>query len=527
MSEINERTPENTPEIIPEEVVESTAETAVENAEPAAEKAKKNKKRKRTKIALPAVAILLVLALLFGTVVGYILGRSEFERRLHDAQAQITALTAAFEEAAAAPVYDAFNEEITGENRLALSDLAGSETAADETSILGEDLLGEMLQGEAQEPVVVAEFNGGVLMSDEVAREYQQQLADLVFAGYNEEEVSATLLDEVMQYMVADRVMMAKAKEMGIYDLTDADQAEIDALAQQIYDDQLEFYRDYVNTAGMTEDEAAGAVKSYLLESEGVTLEGIRSELAEGWWMQKLYDEITRDVTINDNDLQKAYNEIYKQQKTSFDAYVDDFEYAQMNGEAILYNLGGYRAVRMMLFAFDEFENYEAVLALSDALLELDPAEDAEKIAGIVKEIDGCYAGVDAEAFDALNQLSSGADFEELLLTIGDDAGMKDEHLRRTGYYVSKESLLWPAQIIDAAMSLEKVGDISGAVRVADGVCILQYAGDVKAGPVPLDDVKVHLAGDVLEDACYEAYEQQLSAWMNEAGAKYYPERMR
>ena len=518
MSEINELNLENT--------AQETAEAVQEPAEGAAEKVKKNKKRKRAKIALPAVAILLVIALLFGTVVGYILGRKEFENRLHDAQAQITALTAAFEEAAAAPVYDAFNEEITGENRLALSDLAGNEAVADETSILGEDLLGEMLQGEAQEPVVVAEFNGGVLMSDEVAREYQQQLADLVFSGYSEEEVSATLLNEVMQYMVGDRVMLAKAKEMGLYDLTEADQAEIDALAQEIFDAQFDFFSDYVNTDGMTEEEAAGAVKSYMLENEGVSPESIRSELAEGWWMEKLYNEITRDVTINDNDLQKTYNEIYKQQKTSFDSYVDDYEYAQMNGEAILYNLGGYRAVRVLLFSFDEMENYEAVLALSDSLLELDTAKDAEQIAEIVAEIDGYYAGVDAEAFDALNQLTSGADFEELLLTIGDDEGMKDEHLRRTGYYVSRDSLLWPAEIIDAAMSLQKPGDLSGAVRVADGVCILQYVGDVKAGPVPLDDVKVQLADDVLEAACYEAYEQQLSAWLSEADAKYYPERM-
>ena len=78
--------------------------------------------------------IVLVLALLFGTVVGYILGRSEFERRLHDAQAQITALTAAFEEAAAILVnqYTA----LAGATRVESTPAPGSKQDEDDSGLM-------------------------------------------------------------------------------------------------------------------------------------------------------------------------------------------------------------------------------------------------------------------------------------------------------------------------------------------------------------------------------------------------------
>ena len=75
-------------------------------------------------------------------------------------------------------------------------------------------------------------------------------------------------------------------------------------------------------------------------------------------------------------------------------------------------------------------------------------------------------------------------------------------------------------------MALQNPGDISGAVRVGDGVCILQYVGQVKSGPVQLKSVEAQLADEVLQDACYQAYEKQLNAWLEEAKAVYYPERM-
>lgn len=553
MSESNERnlnnsmpeTAENKENIVEETVAEIQAvpaeviddkenaprgETApVPEAEQPVKKKKSRKKRGIKALLVLLVIVLLIAALVFGAMAGYNYGREPIMARLEAAEAQVAELTAALEEALATPVYNGFEEEITQENREALDDLAGTafNDDGDATILMGEEAFGvNGADAGSAAPVVVAEFDGGQLMSDEVAREYGEQMTSFVFAGYSEEEISSVLLDEVLKYMVSDHVLQAHAKEMGLLELSDADRAQIEAEAQANYDELLEFYRDFVSTEGMTEEEATGAVKAYMQNEANVTLDIIRSELEEGWWAQKIYDEITKDVTVDDADLEKAYQELLTQQKESFEAYPDDFEFAQMNGETIVYNLPGYRAVRMLLLGFEDTQAYEAVSVLGEEITELDAQADAQLIAEYKAQIDGFYAAPEARAQEALAQLKNGADFDELLHSMGDDAGAQDEDLLRTGYYVSKDSVLWSPEMISAAMALKQPGDISGAVRMADGVCILQYVGEVQAGEVALEDVKDELMHQTLDNAKYSAYEQQLNQWLEEANVKYYPERM-
>lgn len=496
--------------------------------EKSGKKKKNRKKRKGKAAACAATALLLIIALAFGAVAGYTYGRNVGAQRLEAAEAQIAELTAALQEAQEAPAYDAFSEELTRENREALDDLAGTAFSedGDATVLMGEEIFGETQDDANAAPVVVAEYDGGQLMSDEVAREYGEQMTNFVFAGYSEEELASVLLDEVLRYMVSDRVLEAHAKEMGLYELTDADRTQIEAEAQEHYAEQLAFYRDFVDTDGMTEEEATGAVKAYMQNDAGVTLEGIRSELEESWWAQKVFDEITKDVRVDDAAVEAAYTERIAKQKESYEAYPDDFEFAQRNGETIVYNLTGYRAVRMLLFGFEDAAAYEAVSVLTDEINELNAQTDAEQIAKDQAQIDAFYASAEVRAQDALAQIAGGTDFETLLIESGDDAGMKDENLRETGYYISENSLLWSQEVISAAMALENIGDISAAVRTPDGVCILEYVGEVQAGEVPLENVKEALQRDTLENAKYSAYEAQVNEWLEAANAKYYPERM-
>lgn len=506
----------------------SSKESASEEIKPV-EKKKGKKKRRRRGVAVPVTAVLLVLALLFGAVLGYAVGRGVGGRRLEEARALITELSAALEEASAAPTYDVFEEELTDENRAALENLSGSAFLADNgdaTFLMGEDSLIAADETTAEAPVVVAEYNGGQIMSDEAAREYSEQMAGFIFDGYSEEEIADILLDEVLRYMVSDRVLEAHAKEMGIYELTDEDRAQIEAEAVENYGEQMEFYRGFVDTKGMTEEEANGAVKAYMQESVGVTLDGLTAELENGWWMQKIYDEMTKDVSVSDAEVQAAYDELLARQKESFEAYPDDFEFAQRNGEIIVYNLSGYRAVRMLLFGFDDLQDGEEAAALLDELKELNPETAAEQIAEYQARLEEIFASLQTRAQEALNELQTGADFCELMERLGEDEGMTDAALREKGYYVSVDSPLWSQEVISAAMALENAGDISGMVRTADGVCILQYVGEVPAGEVALEEVRAELAQETLEGKRYSAYENQLEQWLEEADAVYYPERM-
>ncbi len=488
---------------------------------------KNKKKRRKSGMALPLVAVLVAVALVFGVVVGYAVGRNASGSRLEKAEARLKQLEAE-EEAFQGESMNVFEEELTGENQAALNELSGQNTSLDEqaSALMGEDALdGSGNAADGTQSVVVAEFEGGQLMSDEVSRAYEEQMTSYLFAGYSEEEISASLLDEVMHSMVSDRVLEAHAREMGLYDLTDEDMAQIEAEAEARYQEQIDYYRDMVDTEGMTPEEANGAVKAYLQEVEGVTLEGLRAEIEKDWWMDKIFDAITADISVSDEELQEAYDALLEEQTNNYQTYPEDFEFAQMNGETIVFNLPGYRAVRMLLLRMS-LEESDNAYALASQIQQLDPETQAEEIQQLQAQLDGCYADAQQQAEDILAQLESGADFVELMKTVGEDDGMKDPKLENTGYYISESSQLWPQSIIDASMAMNEEGQISEPLRTEEGICILQYVGEVPQGEVPLEDVREYLLQDTLESAKQEAYQQQLDAWVQEANPQYYPERM-
>ena len=496
--------------------------------------AKKRRKRRQRRMIATVVIVVVVVLLALAVLAGYGLSRVRSGRQNNPAQDVEATIEAV--ESTPAP-YDAFTEALTNENQQALEALAGENGYYDENAnaLLGEDAAlveaeGENAQvAEPIEAVVVAEFGDGeVLMSDEVLEAYSEQMNMYILSGYSEEEIAETLLDDVMQNMVNDRVLAAHAKELGVYELTDEDRAAIEQQAADLYAEYLVYYRENeVNDANMTEEEANAAAAAYLMEYEGVSYESLLADLETTWWETKLYDAVTADVTVDDFDLQATYDALLAEQKQEFEEYPDDYEFAQMNGETIVYNLPDYRAVKVLLLGIEDENTLAKVYELMDEIAGFGETElTDEEIAEREAELEAIYEEPLARAEEALEQLRDGADMDELILSIGADEGMREDHLRETGYYVGEGSLNWSDEFLEAAMALENIGDYSEPVRIEEGVCILQYVGDVPAGDVPMDDVREELGAEALEESRYEVYEAQVQTWIDEADPKYYPERM-
>lgn len=458
------------------------------------------KKSRKGRVSLWLVIFLLVLVLLFGMIAGYAVGRKKSQESLLAAEARINELTVAAEEAGREEI-DVFTDEISAENRAALADLSGMsmQTGNENNVFLDQESLdalnstaadddGTIAVGESAEtdPVVAVEYNGGQIMSDEVSVRYNEELASYVFSGYTEEELSSFLLNNVMQDMVLERVLVAQAQKLGVYELTSADQAQIDAQAQTQLDERLEQYRSFVYTDGMSDEETTAAAEAFLKETEGVDLASLRAELASGWWHQKLRNAVVKDVSVTSEAILDSYNERLADQKESFTADPSAYETAHIDGEVILYNPSGYRAVKILRLTGDNA----------------------------------------AMAEDILAQLSSGASFDDLLDQYGADEDMRTAPLRESGYYISEKTTLWPENVVAAALALTNPGDTSPVLVLDDGVCILSYVGPVAAGDVDMAKVYDDVSATALAAAQDIAYDAQLTAWLEEADAKYYPERM-
>ena len=153
--------------------------------------------------------------------------------------------------------------------------------------------------------MVVAEFDGGQLMSDEVIPAYNDQLTTAIFAGHSADEVAESTLNAVMEQLAGDKIIAAQAKELGLTELSDADLEQINAQAAANYERQI---NDYLAFTG--EGDRDAAVQQ--LTENGITLESITDQLKQNWWSQKFYDYTVKDVTVTDEDVQARYDALLR-----------------------------------------------------------------------------------------------------------------------------------------------------------------------------------------------------------------------
>lgn len=492
--------------------------------------APKRRKRRPAGIPVALVALLLVIALFFGGLMGFVIANkaNPYKTQLQEAQERISSLENTM-------TMMGFSEENANADAWVFDDSGdldefndlGASFNSDNNEILwgDSDMLGEMLEDTAN-PVVVAEFNGGTLMSNEVVEPYNQALATQVFGFGNVEDVAGNVLDDVLQQLVGDKILYQHAEELGLTELNEADQAAIREAAEAYYEEQKQFYSLSVETNGMSKEEADKAVDAYLADELGVTLDGIILSQTGDYWVQKLYEYVGKDVAVTDEDVQAAYDELLAEQQSLFTQYPDEYEYALISDTPIAYNIDNYRRVKHILLSFENPDDYVQAATLTDAIAQLDPQTQMDEISELQSQLDALYADLDAKAESIIAEINNGADFDDLIQQYGQDEAMLQEPYRTTGYYVSANSIRWAAEFIEGSMMLQEPGQVSIPVHTVNGVHIIQYVGDVEPGAVPLEDIRGDIEETVRSEKMQEVYEEQVSAWITEADPKYYPERL-
>ncbi len=503
---------------------------AVQDAAPE-KKMKKRSRRRRRRIGVPVSLTLciLVVSLLFGLIVGYAYGRNRNRDMIEDLRSQIADLSEQLVVASGEEV-DVFKDTLTPIEEAALGELSGeamTEPESNVVSALSSDVFGEIDPTVAPaEPTIVAEYKGGKIMADAAREEYSRRMSAYLFAGFNEAADGSALMDDVLSDLVEEDILRAKAQKLGFADITDQDAADVHAQAEAEYEKRIDTAMAFASAGDSTDEERRAAAEKHLLENEGVTIEAIETDLKANLWKQKLYDSIIADVAATDDDVQKLYDDMLDAQKQLYTDSADSYEFAQMSGQTIAYNLPGYRRIQVIRLNVNNDDNVMKIYDLNDQLAGLDPVNDAEAIAQINAQLDQCYATAEARGKSVAEKLKGGADFDDMIDQYGEDAGMRDAAIRERGYVIAADSPLWAADVRDAAMAIAKIGGISEPVRTGDGVCIVKYIGDVKEGAVPIDEIKAQLSEQAVAAAKAEAYDAQVAAWIADAEPAYYPERL-
>ena len=481
-------------------------------------------RRRRRKSGVPVMLaiVLIIMSLLMGGFAGYIVARrtDPHVHELQDARDRVTEL-----ENTLTLIGYPVGEDVDPQqwmydrtaNDTALDDLTGESWGKAEDDVWNDESLLAGTLAQTEESVVVAEFDGGALMSDEVIPVYNDQLTTQIFAGHSADEVAEATLNSVLAQMAGDKIIATRARELGLTELSAEDLAEIDKEAAENYEAQLADYIAFVSGGSESRDEAA----QKLAEESGVTLESVTESVRQSWWTQKFYDYIVREVTVSDEEVQAWYDALLQKQRDTFPAYPEEFEYAHQTGEAIVYRPEGYRAVRDILIPFADDDAAGEAAALMERLEAGTADADAQS------RLNELFAPLEKTAQEVQDKLAAGASFAELMDEYGCDEALRDEPMRSEGYYISDHSYVNSTEYVEGSMLLEQPGQVSAPLRSMFGLHLVQYIGDVTPGEVPLADVADAMRAGALKDKQAAYYAEQRQALLDAAHVKYYPERLR
>ena len=285
----------------------------------------------------------------------------------------------------------------------------------------------------------------------------------------------------------------------------------------------------------------------------------------------KLHAETSKDVAVTDDQVKAQFDTLVSQQKESYDATPTSYASAANNGSDVYYVPAGYRGVKNLLIKIkadkqteidglkSELTAAQNTLSSGNDQLEELRAEDTaeydeetlksynEQIAALEEQVAAAQTTIDetqakldtateaafAEilpiAQEVLAKAQAGEDFDTLIETYGEDTGMTTEPNKSRGYLVCDGLSIYEQSFQDAAMALEKVGDISAEpVKTSYGYHILQYATDVASGEVEYtDEIKDAIYSNMLTEAQDAAYQAAVTQWVSEASVKTFPKVMK
>lgn len=157
-------------------------------------------------------------------------------------------------------------------------------------------------------------------------------------------ELVASAQDEVIDSLIRQQVLDNKVAEMNI-SLTEEEKTEVAEEYQEYHDMFASWF------TGMEGEELENAISYYLYMYTGAS---DVETMEKNHVMQKLYDEIVKDVAVDDAEVQANLDSKVESAKTSYASNLSSYGTAVNNGTTVYYRPAGYRMVKNLLIELDD-----------------------------------------------------------------------------------------------------------------------------------------------------------------------------
>jgi len=410
-----------------------------------------------------------------------------------------------------------------------------------------------------------------VVTKGEIQEQVDQQLnymsALYSMYGYSfdptSEQAIADARDSVVNAFKEDLASKAKISELGLDQLTAEEEEKAKTQAEETYQSRLNsiLSSDFADSE-LSEEEKNAQAKAKL-EKE-YSMDQALTDAKETIASDKLRAETIKDVTVTEEEIQAEYDSRVASAKETYENSAGTWASAANSGSTLYYTPAGVRYVKQILVKFlaedrtkideanqkvtdangkvtaadskvsdaqavldDENASEEAKATaktdLEAAQSELEAAKkELEAAQAAAKEtLDAAFANIDAAADEIQTELANGADWDTLMADKTEDPGMQSGITAERGYAVSADMTSFDSAFVQAAMALEKVGDVSAKTRgETHGYYIIKYVGDAVEGPIALDEVKDSLQESLLSTKQDSTYADALKSWVEAAGFK-------
>ena len=203
------------------------------------------------------------------------------------------------------------------------------------------------------EQQVVAEYGeDGIIWREDAMKEYEAAASAYAQYGLSIDDYADGIKEDILKSLVKNAVIDAKAEALGLTQLDDETIANLQAEAAESFENYLSTYKSYFAADAATDEEAREQTIA-ALEQYGLTQETLAQQTIDSYVDEQLYNYVTADVAVTDEDVQAKYDAMVAEAQES---YADDYGFnnARNSGETIAWNPEGYRAVKHVLIKFDD-----------------------------------------------------------------------------------------------------------------------------------------------------------------------------
>ena len=409
-----------------------------------------------------------------------------------------------------------------------------------------------------------------VITKDKVKEQIQNELdynayyASILGQSYDttDPQAIAEAQESAISSLKKDLTLTAKAKELGLDQLTDEEEEAAKTSAQESYDSAIDYIKsNYLKDSELEGDALTEAAKAEL-DKMDVTVDAYLESERKSTIDNKVREYIIKDVTVSDDEIKTEYDSRVEKDKETYTDNAGSWATAANNGTTLYYTPAGVRRVKQILIKFKDEDQTaiddaqkqvtEANTAVSTASAKVTAAQSTLEIEGIDEETETqakadleaankeleeanksletasqavtdatnkAFENITADADEVLASVKAeGADWQAIMDEKNQDPGMKNNE---KGYAVAAGMTNFDSAFVDAAMALAKPGDISDKVKGSSyGYYIIRYDSDEAEGPVNLDDVKETISSALLSSKQTEMYNTTVDQWVEAAGIK-------